>query len=388
MYTSQATDESAPDWAAITAVVLGVSAFAVAQGLTYPLISLLLQSRGASATLIGLNAGSFSAGLAVATLAVHPLTKYIRGDRLIVAGLIGCSLSLAIIAAADPVWVWFIARFFLGFCASIIFILSEAWLNTASPDRLRGRVSGLYGGGMCIGFAAGPLAIPLFGTHGGIAFAILAIYIAAVAFVTVMISRRARTQPERSSPGALLQFAGSAPLLVCMVMAFGFADIAAISAMPVYFVRTGHSEAFAAYAVTVMTLPTALAQPVVGMMLDTMPRRIVAAMCGALAALGFLAIPFMQSEVAILGAFALMGAACFGLYTCALTLLGQSYSGGLLVAGSAVYALAYAIGSAVGSTATGAAMDLYSPAATPVSAGLVLLAFTAVFLAARRRGAT
>ena len=33
-----------PDWDAIAAVVVGITAFAVAQGLTYPLISLVLAS--------------------------------------------------------------------------------------------------------------------------------------------------------------------------------------------------------------------------------------------------------------------------------------------------------------------------------------------------------
>ena len=85
-------------------------------------------------------------------------------------------------------------------------MLSEAWLNTACPDRLRGRISGLYGAGMCGGFAAGPLAIPLFGTEQGFAFALLAVYVACVAFLTVILSRRARTQPEQAVSGALFKF--------------------------------------------------------------------------------------------------------------------------------------------------------------------------------------
>jgi MFS family permease len=378
------TDDFVPDWAAIAVVILGVTAFAVAQGLTYPLISLLLESRAVPAGLIGLNAASFAAGLAVATVMIGRLTGLLRGDRLIIAGLVGCSFCLASFALFDQLWVWFAARFMLGFCASLIFMLSEAWLNTACPDRLRGRVSGVYGAGMCAGFAAGPLAIPLFGSEGGFAFALLAVYVALVAFATVILSRRTRTTPEQAPAGALFRFVRSAPILVLMVLAFGFADIAAISAMPVYFVRIGYTEAFAAFSVTVMALPTALAQPVVGVLLDRISRPLVAIGCGVLAAFAFLSIPFLQSQTAILIVFAVMGAASFALYTCALTLLGESYTGGLLVAGSAAFSLAYAIGSATGSTTTGFAMDLLSPAAGPISAGLVLLVFAGCFLFGRR----
>jgi MFS family permease len=383
--TPHISEDLLPDRAAIAAVVLGITAFAVSQGLTYPLISLVLEKRNVPAGLIGLNAAGFAAGLAAATLVIGPLTAFMRGDRLIVAGLVACALALSAFWLVDALWVWFAARFVLGFGASVVFIMSEAWLNAACPDRLRGRVSGLYGAGMCAGFAAGPLAIPVFGTGNGFGFAALAVYLSLVAFLAAILGRRARTRPEPSPAGALWRFFRSTPVLVCMVVAFGFADIAAISAMPVYFVRTGHSEAFAAISVTVLALPTALAQPVVGVLLDRLPRRRIAIWAGVVAAAGFLVLPLLSSEPAILVSFAIMGAASFALYTCALTLLGEDYSGGLLVAGSAVFSLAYAIGSAAGSAATGYAMEVATPAAGPILAGGVLAGFAALFAAGLRR---
>lgn len=384
MNAPRALEGLVPDWAAITAVILGITAFAVAQGLTYPLISLVLERRGVSASLIGLNAATFAAGLAAATLLIGRLTARAAGDKLIIAGLIGCSLCLATFAFFESIWIWFAARFLLGSCVGLIFMLSEAWLNVACPDRLRGRVAGVYGAGMCAGFAAGPLAIPLFGSESGFAFALLAVYIALIAFLTAILSRRARTKPEPVPVGALFRFIRSAPILVGMVLAFGFADITAISAMPVYFVKTGHSESFAAISVTMMALPSAFAQPLVGVLLDRTSRHSVAVACGFVAALSFIAIPFLHAEIAILAVFALMGAASFALYTGALTQLGERYTGGLLVAGSAVFSLAYAVGSAAGSTTTGFAMDLFAPAAGPISAGLVLLAFVAFMVLGRR----
>ena len=384
MASHRPLEDFVPDWAAITAVILGVTAFAVAQGLTYPLISLILARHGVSESVIGLNASVFALGLATATLLIGRITALAAGDKLIIAGLFGCSLCLGLFALLDSLWIWFLARYFLGFFASLVFMLSEAWLNTACPDRLRGRTSGFYGAGMCAGFAAGPLAIPLFGTEDGFGFALVAVYIALVAFGTAVLSRRARTKPEPSPTGALMGFIRSAPILIGMVLAFGFADIAAISVMPIYFVKTGHSEAFAALSVTVMALPTAIAQPAVGWLLDKISRPAVAAAAAFVAAFSFLAIPLLEAEIAILSLFAVMGAATFSLYTCALTLLGERYTGGLLVAGSAVFALAYAIGSATGSTATGFAMSLFEPVAAPISAGLVLLAFALLVSFVRR----
>ncbi|MBR0556418.1 MFS transporter [Ciceribacter sp. L1K23] len=379
MQASALAEDFAPDWAAIAVVILGVTAFAVGQGLTYPLISLLLESRGVSSTMAGLNASVFAFGLASSTLLIGRLTQTIRGDRLIVAALCGVSMALATFSLFDSLAVWFVARFLLGFCTSIIYTVSEAWLNTACPDRLRGRVSGAYSAGMCAGFAAGPLAIPLIGIEDGFAFALTAAYVALVAFASVMLGRYARTKPEASEAGGIVTFVKLAPVLTLMVLAFGFSDIAAISMIPLYFVERGYSQNFAAYVVTMVALPTALAQPFVGWLLDRVSRPVIAVVGSLLTAGAFLVLPFMTSQVALLVTISVLGAASFSLYTAALTLLGERFRGGLLVSGSAVFALSYAIGSAAGSGATGAMMDLMSVDAGPVFTGLFMIGFTAIF---------
>ncbi len=373
-------EDAAPDWAAIVIVILSVTAFAIAQGLTFPLISLALEARSVAGSLIGLNAATYAAGAIASVLTIDRLTVRVRGNRLIVAALFGCSIGLAAFAMTDFLPIWFIARFAIGFCASLISILSGAWLNNATPDRIRGRISGFYGAGMCGGVAAGPLVIPLFGTTDGSAFALVSGYIASIGLVCAVFSGRAHTVPERAPAGALLRFIGTAPVLVLIELTFGFADIAAISGMTVYFVRVGHSEAFAAYAITVLSLPTAFAQPVVGWLLDKISRTGMTISCGLLGAIAFLIIPFLQSQALILIVFAIIGIATFALSTCALTILGERFNGGMLIAGTASFSFAYSVGSAMGSTGTGLLLDWISPNAVPTSVGLCLLAFSILVL--------
>ena len=367
------------DWAAIAVVVFGVTAFSVSQGLTYPLISLVLAERGVATSVIGSNGAFFAIGVGVSTFLIGPITSYLNGHRLIVSALIGVAVSLSLFASFDALWIWFAARFFLGFSASIIFMTSEAWLNTACPDRIRGRVSGLFGAGMCAGFAAGPLAIPLFGMEDGFAFALLAVYVAFVAFVTVILSRKTHTSPAAVRPGMFMQFVFAAPLLVAMVLVFGFADIAAISGLPLYFTEIGYSTSFAAVAVTMLALPTALAQPLFGYLLDKFDRKTVALGAAVVTAAGFLCLPFLSAQSAIFIDLALVGTASFGLYTAALTLLGDKYSGGMLVAGSAAFALAYSVGSATGTVVFGTAMQVLSAAGGPLTIGGIVLLFAMAF---------
>lgn len=375
-----------PDWAAIAIVIVGVTAFAVAQGLTYPLIAMLFDSRGLSSSLAGLNAACYAAGLAVSTLMLGRLMSLLRGDWLIVAALLGVSFALSTFALFDSLSVWFVARFVLGCSVGIIFTVSEAWLNSACPDRLRGRVSGIYGASLCAGFAAGPLAIPFLGTENGFAFALTAVYVALVAFASALLGRFSRSKPVASAPGGIVAFIRLAPVLALMVLVFGFADIAAISTMPVYLLQRGYSQSFVAFVATMVALPTALTQPLVGWLLDTVSRPVVALMATLVCALAFLVLPLIGSEIALLLTVSVLGAGCFSLYTCALTLLGERFSGGLLVAGSAAYSLVYALGSGLGSGATGWILDL-SLTAWPLAMGAILMLFAMVFAVTLRRPA-
>lgn len=367
------------DRAAVIAVVMGVTAFAVAQGLTYPLITLTLQQRGETDALIGLNAFFYAVGFACATISVNPALRLVRGDILVVAGLLRCAGSLLSMSIFDSFWTWCILRFMLGVFASTVFIVSEAWLNAACSNEVRGRVSGLYGAGLCAGFAIGPLAIPLFGTEAGTSFAVTAIYIAAIAVLSAFAARRSTTLPEPARSANLGKFLLGAPMLIGMVFAYGLADIAAISAMPAYLVHIGFSQAFAATAVTTVALPTAVSQPAVGWLLDRCRRSSVGLGSAIVTSACFLIIPFLGNGVVLLTVFAVLGAASFALYTCALTLLGERYSGQALVTGSAGYSLAYAAGSAAGSSSTGLIMTSISVTAGPLLIGIALAIFATVF---------
>ena len=168
-------DPGVTDRHSVATVTLGISAFAVAQGLTYPLISLPLVERGVSELVIGLNAAAFMLGLGASVLVVPALAARLRAGQVIVAGLVGSAAVLPGFATLDALPAWFALRFALGFRVNAIYVHGEAWPNAATADAVRGRVSELYAAGMSAGFGLGPLAIPLLGTDDGLAFAACAV---------------------------------------------------------------------------------------------------------------------------------------------------------------------------------------------------------------------
>ncbi|WP_181149655.1 MFS transporter [Ensifer aridi] len=360
-----------------------MTAFAAAQGLTYPLISILLEKAKVSPAVAGLNSGVYSVGLAVSSLIACRLTRAIRAGSLIFSGLGGCACCLSVFGSTDLLWAWFLARFALGLFSNLILITSEAWLHSACADQIRGRVSGLYSMGIGFGFAIGPLAIPYFGTSGGFTFTSMSIYAASVAVATLVLNKRTRSQPAQVPAGTtFFWFFLHAPVLIVMVFAFAFSYASATSTMPTYFLRHGYSDDFAATSVTVLAFALAISQPVVGVLLDKWSREGVAIVSAIVASLAFLVIPFIVSPGIILLTFSILGAACFSINTCALTLLGQRFTGAALTAGTSAFALAYAIGSAGGSSLTGFVMEFVGTDAAPAGTGALLLCL-ALFLVLR-----
>ena len=343
------------DWWSVGTVTIGITVFAIAQGLTYPLISLLLAAWDVSDTTIGLNAAAFMMGLGVSVLVVPRLTRHLRAGQVIVAGLLGAAMSLGGFAATDNLAAWFLLRFSLGFCVNAIYVFGEAWLNAATADDVRGRVSGVYSAGMAVGFVIGPLAIPIFGIDSGLAFAACAVLVSCVAFGLAMMSRRTKVEPEKPELSDLPRFARAAPMLVFLVVAFGFIDASVLSLSPVYLTGAGATAALAATFLAIMHLGMILAQPILGLVLDRVDRWHVASGCLATTGVVFLALTFVSIDSLFLwGLAALGGAAFLGIYTSALAILGRDYKGSVLTAGAAAFSLAYAIGGVIGPIVTGA----------------------------------
>ena len=67
--TVEGTEAAAgsPQWAAIAGIIATVTVFAVAQGLTYPLLSFILERQGTPSSLIGLSAAMTPLGFIISS---------------------------------------------------------------------------------------------------------------------------------------------------------------------------------------------------------------------------------------------------------------------------------------------------------------------------------
>ncbi len=70
----------------------------------------------------------------------------------------------------QPLWAWFALRIVLHFALTVLFVLSEYWINASAPPEKRGLVLGIYSTSLSLGFALGPWLFSKIGSTGGLPF--------------------------------------------------------------------------------------------------------------------------------------------------------------------------------------------------------------------------
>ena len=157
---------SEPVWTRERALTLAaligcLSIYGITISLFTPLLSLILESRAASSTLIGGLAMMTPLGVILGSFFVPRYLQIFSGRRLLLTG-IGIEILLIIfLLAMSDLASWFVIRFFMGVTGSVLFIVSDSWGAEITPDAIRGRVMGLYNTVLLFSFALGLKSLAL-----------------------------------------------------------------------------------------------------------------------------------------------------------------------------------------------------------------------------------
>ena len=376
-----ATSAGKTDWYALSAAIAAISVVGTAIGLGIPLLSFVLESRGYSAGDIGLNtAVAGLASLGAAPFAT-PLAVRFGMARLMVAMLLLGGAAFTGFYFTDSFALWFPLRAVLHFALTVLFILSEAWVNHSAPPARRGFVLGVYATVLSLGFAIGPWMFSILGSDGFAPFgAVLALILAAI--VPVLLARH--VSPDLSSEGpqagsGFLRHLFSVPTAMAAVLVYGAVETGGFALFPVYGVRMGYGEADAALLLTMIGLGNVVLQIPLGILSDRIgDRRVLLAVCAAFGLAGMIALPFIAHSWPLTAILLFVwGGVVAGLYTVGLAHLGSKLSGRDLVAANAAFVFCYALGMLAGPWGIGKGMDI----AGPQGFAHVLALFFALYLA-------
>lgn len=363
---------------ALVAPIAASFAFGVGLSLALPLLAIVLDARGVTGTWIGVNTAMAGLSAILATPIAVPLARRFGTANSFVASIAVLSVSFVLFHVIVPFWAWFPLRVVFHGALTVMFVLSEYWINAVVPSERRGLAMGIYGTVLSIGFAAGPAILRLTGTVGALPFLVGAAVLATSA-LPVLLARASEPRIDGEGKSSILAFVLVAPLATFAAFTFGATESGAISFIPVYGIALGYSPADSALLVSALALGNVVSQVPLGLLADRLDRRLLLFGCGLAGVVGTAAIPFVSGHYWALAAILFVwGGLVAGLYTVGLTHLGARFTGIELVSANAAFVLMYACGALLGPAAIGAGFDLSRPHGAMVAAASFLVLYTVI----------
>jgi MFS family permease len=358
----------------ILAAITSVGIFCIAMGLSYPLLSLILEEMGVSASMIGLNTSMTPLGMILSSPFVPRLARRYGSWFLTVACFCITAVMLFLLAVVRDLIFWFPLRFILGIAINVIFIISEFWINQLAIPKIRGRIIGIYVTVAAAGFALGPMILIVSSTHGWMPF-ILGISVILVALPILIQAKEHLPEFDSEESSSVLLFLSFAPLLLFSVASAALFEQVTLSLLPIYGLRHGLSESATSLVLGILIVGNVLLLFPIGWLADLISRRVLLIILSFTAVSGSMLLPILIGGSMFLWPMLLIwGAVAYGTYTVALVELGDRFSGESLVAGCGAFSMMWGIGGTLGSPIAGIAMDFLGQEGLTVTLGLTFLA--------------
>ena len=361
----------------LIAACAAITVFGLAFGMTYPLLSLILESRGVSPRMIGINSAMMPLGILLFSSMIPILAgKFGSKNVAIIAALI-TGLFIISYKLFDSLESWFILRLLQGMSISTLFVLSEAWIVKFAGNNHRGKIIAIYGSILSASFGAGPAIIGWIGIHGWAPFIIGSLVILFGTLPLCLLQEERLEAKEDTQTSGIINFAPKAPMLLACVFAFSIFDASTLSLLPVYGIQSGLDITTSALVLTALLIGNTVLQFPVGWMADAFPHRYVLAGCALFASIMLLILPSVMATIWMWPVVVLAGAGGYGVYTVSLTSLGERFDGVELINGSAAFALMWGVGALIGSVSGGLSMEVFGPHGLPYHLVLVYFILSA-----------
>lgn len=362
------------------AIYACVFANGVGMGLSLPLLSLIMERNGVSATLNGANATFGALAMILVTPFIPALAARIGTVRFLTLFYVVAAAALVGFRATNELVLWFVLRFTLNTALQGLFIVSEVWINQIATDANRGRLVAIYASIFSGGFALGPIIIQGLGTAGWAPFVAGATAML-LAMLPLIAARRVVPRVEHAPARAMFSFVLRSPSAAAAGLGYGAIEACAGAFLTVYAVRLGSAETEATLLVAALGLGNMILVPLLGWLADKVDRRWVLMLCGAMSLAGASLLPLTNGAgPAALALIFVWGGFIAGLYAVGLAHLGSNFKGGELAAANAAFAILYAVGVLIGPSLGGIGMDLWNPHGLPVVLGLISAALLAVIV--------
>ncbi|MFK3659159.1 MFS transporter [Scandinavium sp. NPDC088450] len=367
----------------LLAVIFSVTIFGLTYGLSSPLIAFRLLDAGASESLIGLNAAMHAVGVFIVAPFLPALFRLCRPAVLMVVSLIALA-GIFTLFSFVPLSGWLLLRLGLGLFSEIIMVQTETWLNGSTVEQARGKVLALYTAGMSLGFATGPLILLATGSAGGLAFYVAA-FLAAIAALLIITSGMPKAHEHHEPADSLLNSLKLAALPVSATVLNAAVEVLGMNFLSVYAMKLGWSESASTLLISVLMLGAIILQLPVGWLADKINRLIfMRTLAGLAAVLAFIWPLILTFHLLAYCMLFIWGGIFVGIYTVAITWVGERFRGAQLAGIYAAMSVAWGAGALIGPLLGGFIMT-FSRHGLPWFTGTLCLLFALLSLHKRFR---
>lgn len=350
-------------WARLSAIYASIVCVSMAIGVSFPLLSIALENKGYSNTVIGFFSAIASLAILLFGAQVPRIAERFGFLRTILVGIflgVVCFLALPFI---DSLAIWFVLRFIMGMGWVGHWLLTEVWMNSLANDKNRSYVLALYSTFFAAGLSFGPFLLTLIGVDGLLPYYVVSVLVLmGGAFLMFVRDHTPPVEEHHENPKSLLTLFRLTPLIFMLAVCTGMFESTILSLLPLYGLNAGLPEAKAVMMLSLFVLGNVILQ---------LPIAWVARQIGLQRAViytviigigGAIALPFLLDQNILLKILLVIwGGILFGNYVLGLTMLGHSYKGRSLSAANAGFIICVEFGSVVGPLTSGVAMDIWKP---------------------------
>ncbi|WP_449538859.1 MFS transporter [Ferdinandcohnia sp. Marseille-Q9671] len=357
--------------------IVAISGFS--QGMLLPLIAVIFENSGLSSTLNGLNATALYIGiLLVSPFMEYPLRKYGYKPVIIFGGLL-VVLSLALFPLWKSFWFWFVLRLLIGIGDHSLHFGTQTWITSFSPENKRGRNISLYGLFFGLGFAAGPLMMPLVNINETLPF-ILSSVLCLIAWFFLFLLKNEYPDQElgvNSIKETISRFSKAwkyAWVAFLPPLAYGFLESSLNGSFPVYGLRIDLDVTFVSILLTSFAVGSIITQLPLGILSDKFGRRNILMIVLFLGFISFTTASFLEhSTIGLWLCFTIAGMAVGSTFSLGISYMTDLMPRNLLPTGNLLCGICFSVGSLVGPFVGGLFIQFFETISFFTIIGTILL---------------
>ncbi len=336
----------------ILVIIVSISGFS--QGMLMPLISVIFEQDGVSSSLNGLNAiGLYIGTLIIAPFIEQPLRKFGYKPIILFGGAIVFTALLMF-----PLWknvlFWFALRFLIGIGDHSLHYSTQTWITSTAPKNRLGKNIAIYGLSFGIGFAVGPLFVPLTKISEAFPF-ILSSILCLMAWSLVFLLKNDKPEPiqtksvEESISKRYLMTLKYAWIGCLPALCYGFLESSLNALFPVYALRNHFEVSMVSIILAAFSFGGIVTQFPLGVLGDKIGRRKVVLTSFLFGGLFFLVGSlFEESEMLVAICFCLAGMFCGSLFSFGISYMSDLTPRELLPTGNLMCSIFFSVGSLSG----------------------------------------